>query len=223
MCLNCCTTRILAKAARSREKQWHGLNGREKLLFIEDVSKQWSAWQENAAATGIPLAEAKVIWRTLKKHGLQDQVMQSRFVLVDKYEGKSTAENPLDVNACVRNVVPGYADPNVLDIRRDSPTACREVINVLLTISASDGREKWVRLTADVQAAFLQGAFQDKDRVLYCWSPRNGPALPGVQPGSLRLILKGAFGLNDAPRKWWEKISKVLVQIRFRKQRMCLG
>ena len=29
--------------------------------------------------------------------------------------------------------------------------------------------------------------------------------------------------MNDAPRKWWEIISKVLVQIGFRKQRMCLG
>ena len=26
---------FLAKAARSKEKQWHGLNGREKLLFLE--------------------------------------------------------------------------------------------------------------------------------------------------------------------------------------------
>ena len=151
------------------------------------------------------------IWRTLRKQGLQDRVMQSRFVLVDKNEGKSTAENP------------GYADPDVLDIRRDSPTACREAINVLLAISASKGREKWALLTADVQAAFLKGEFQDKDRVLYCWPPKNGPAHPGIQPGSLLLILKGVFGLNDAPRKWWEKISKVLVQIGFRKQRMCLG
>ena len=37
------------------------------------------------------------------------------------------------------------------------------------------------------------------------------------------LILKGVFGLNDAPRKWWEKNSKVLVQIGSRKQGMCLG
>ena len=29
--------------------------------------------------------------------------------------------------------------------------------------------------------------------------------------------------MNDAPRKWSEKMSKVLVQIGFRKQRMCLG
>ena len=78
-------------------------------------------------------------------------------------------------------------------------------------------------LTADVQAAFLKGEFQDKDRVLYCWPPKNGSSLPGVQPGSLLLILKGVFELSDALRKWWEKISKVLVQVGFKKQRMCLG
>ena len=44
---------FLAKAARSKEKQWLGLNGREKLLFHEAVSKQWNAWQEIAAATVI--------------------------------------------------------------------------------------------------------------------------------------------------------------------------
>ena len=56
-----------------------------------------------------------------KKQGLQDRVMQSRFVFVDKNEGKSTAENPLDTKASAGIVVPGYADPDVLDIRRDSP------------------------------------------------------------------------------------------------------
>ena len=86
--------------------------------------------------------------------------------LLTKNEGKSTAENPLDIKASARIVVPGYADPDVLDNRRDSPTACREAINVLLAISASEGREKWALLTADVQAAFLKGELQDKDRVL---------------------------------------------------------
>ena len=143
---------FLAKAARSKEKQWHGLNGREN----EAVSKQWNAWQENAAATIIPPAEAKVIWRTLRKQGLQDRVMQSQFVLVDKSQGKSTGENPWDTNASARIVVPGYADPDVLDFRRDSPTACREAICVLLAISARKEREKWILLTADVQATFLK-------------------------------------------------------------------
>ena len=77
--------------------QLHGLNGREKLLFLEAVSKQWSTWQETAAATVILSAEAKAIWRTLKKQGLQDRVMQSRFVLVDKNEGRSTAEKNFSI------------------------------------------------------------------------------------------------------------------------------
>ena len=58
-------------------------------------------------------------------------------------EGKSTAENPLNTKASARIAFPGYADPDVLDIRRDSPTACREAINVLVSISATKGREKW--------------------------------------------------------------------------------
>ena len=115
------------------------------------------------------------------------------------------------------------ADPDVLDIRRDSLTACREAISVLLAVSASEGREKWTLLTADAQASFRKGECQDEVRVLCCWPPKNGPALPGVQPAILLLFPKGLFGLNDAPRKWWEKISKVLVQVGFRKQRLRLG
>ena len=80
---------FLAKAARSKEKQLHGPNGSEKLVFLEAVSKHWNAWQENAAATVIPPTEAKVIWRTLTKQGLQHRVLQSRFLLVDKIEGKA--------------------------------------------------------------------------------------------------------------------------------------
>ena len=172
----------------------------------------------------IPPTEAKVIWRTLRKQGLQDRVMQSRFVLVDKRGQKHSRESighESILSHCGSWI--GYADPDVLDIRRDSPTACPEAFNVLLATSASKGREEWVLLTADVQAAFLNGEFQDYDRVLYGWQPKNGPALRGVQPGNLLLILKGVFGLNDAPSKWWANVSKELVQIGFRKQRMCLG
>ena len=44
-----------------------------------------------------------------------------------------------------------------------------------------------------------------------------------VQPGSLLLIIQGVFGVKDAPRKWWEKISEVPVQVGFRKQRTRFG
>ena len=68
-------------------------------------------------------------------------------------------------------------------------------------------------MTADVKAAFLKGEAQDMDRVLYCWPSRNGPRLPNVASGSLQLILKGVFGLHDAPRMWWKKVSGVLIDL----------
>ena len=78
-------------------------------------------------------------------------------------------------------------------------------------------------LSADVSAAFLKGEFQDKDRILYCWPPKNGPGLPNVPDGALILIKKGVFGLNDAPRKWWTKVSETLISLGFKKQAMCIG
>ena len=49
--------RCISRKSCSKENQWHGLNGREKMLFLEAVTKQWNAWQENAAATVIPTTE----------------------------------------------------------------------------------------------------------------------------------------------------------------------
>ena len=98
--------------------------------------------ERKRSGNGNTSAEAKVIWRTLRKQGLQDRMMQSRFVLVDKNESNSTAENPLETKASAGIVVPGYGHPDLLDSRRDSPTACGEATSVLLAVSASEGREK---------------------------------------------------------------------------------
>ena len=85
------------------------------------------------------------------------------------------------------------------------PLVVNPVASCWLSVPVRD-EKKWVPLTADVQAAFLKGEFQHKDRVLCCWHPKNGPS------SDWQLV----------PRKWWE-ISIVLVQVGFRKQRMCLG
>ena len=156
---------FLAKAARSKEKLSLGLNGREKLSFLEAVFQAVECMAGKRSSAGNTSG------------GSQSHLPNSeetRFAkscdAVDKNEGKSTAENPLDTKASARIVVPGYADPGVLDIRRDSPTACREAISVLLAISASKGREEWILLTQQAcKQRSIKGGFQDKDRVLFCW------------------------------------------------------
>ena len=58
-----------------------------------------------------------------------------------KNEGKRSAENPLDVEACARIVVLGYVDPDVFDTGRNHATAFRDAFNVLLAISASGSND----------------------------------------------------------------------------------
>ena len=57
-------------------------------------------------------------------------------------------------------------------------------------------RRQWRLKTFDVKTAFLSG--KDSDRALYFRPPKEG--LPGVEEGSLIKIIKGVYGLKEAPR-----------------------
>ena len=58
----------------------------------------------------------------------------------------------------------------------------------------------------------MQGDPQHGDQELYMAQPREG--LPGVRQGSLVRILKGVFGLATAPRHWWAKLRRLLLEVR---------
>ena len=62
-------------------------------------------------------------------------------------------------------------------------------------------------------AAFLKGK-PYMDRELYATAPegKGGPTIDNLQNGQLIKILKGVFGLADAPREWWKRLSEVLAE-----------
>ena len=128
---------------------------------------------------------------------------------------RTTSDNPMIVSV----VVPGYADPDVLDILRDSPPECRESVGVLLSISASSGREDCVLEPSGAREASVKGEFQEKsDRVLHCWPPRIGPS-----PGKLLIYPQRSVQVD---RRAKEAVGNVLENVRFsgfKKQQMCLG
>jgi len=74
---------------------------------------------------------------------------------------------------------------------------------------------KWLDSLAagDISAAFLQGRDRSSRDAslppLYMEQPRGRP-LPGLQPGQLIQVIKGVFGLPDAPRAWWEEFSSTI-------------
>ena len=71
----------------------------------------------------------------------------------------------------------------------------------MLLVRATPPPESWDILSFDVETAFLNG--NDLPRELYCFPP---PDVKGINPRRLWRLLKGVFGLSEAPRLWWLRI-----------------
>ena len=55
--------------------------------------------------------------------------------------------------------------------------------------------------------------FQDESRILFiCGTdPKVSPPVP-LKPGQIAKVKKAVFGLADAPREWWLKLSRILTE-----------
>ena len=82
---------------------------------------------------------------------------------------------------------------------------------MLFAFAASDPR---IRLAAaDVRSAFLKGDYLGPERVLYgrAPNPNRGSSIPGVGSRLIQLK-KGVFGLADAPRGWFKRLSRCFAE-----------
>ena len=147
------------------------------------------------------LEESQAVRTRLAANGTLDSILRMRTVCTDKNDGLRTESCPLPLDASARLVVPGFKDPELMSgkLRTDAPTASRNS-QFLLCLYASSNPD-WIFCSGDVRAAFLKGK-PYLDRELYAVAPNgtNGPTIDDMQDGQLIKILKGVFGLADAPR-----------------------
>ena len=59
----------------------------------------------------------------------------------------------------------------------------------------------------DLKTAFLQGEAYDESRDIICQIPSEC----GYPPHIGAKMKKSAYGLNDAPRRWWQVVDKALL------------
>ena len=114
--------------------------------------------------------------------------------------------------AAARLIVPGYKDLANLkgELRRDSPTGSRIAQHIILSLGGH--YKHWSLLGADVRAAFLN-SHPYVSRELYISAPdgRSGPTVTvPLGEGCLAKVLKGVFGLADAPREWYLRLAREL-------------
>ena len=99
-----------------------------------------------------------------------------------------------------RYVLRGYEEEK--DFRADSPTCMRSSVRLLLAVIASSG---WTLNSIDFKTAFLQGDPIERD--IYMRPPKQ------AQTNKLWKLNKTVYGLNDAPRQWYLRLKKTIVEL----------
>ena len=107
--------------------------------------------------------------------------VSTRLVITEK-EGKVKA----------RFLARGFEEKNL--IQRDSPTASKGAMRILLTIAAS---KQWVIKTTDIKSAFLQG--KELNRNVYLKPPKESEAPDGI----IWKLKHCLYGLKDGSRQFY--------------------
>ena len=201
-------------AVQTARKEYHykRMDSDTRALFDEAAIAGWKVYIDNDAIEVLDRPTSDKIRRELAAKGQLDSILRPRFVMTDKNDGLRTETHQLLLKASARLVVPGFKDGANLQnkIRRDAPTGSRIAQHLLFTVAAVN--PEWLICSADVKAAFMKGD-PYLDRMLYMsgTDDRSGPAIP-IPYGCLARIKKGVFGLADAPREWWLRLSRCLAE-----------
>ena len=188
---------------KGRELDPKYFNDKERAAFLKSDAKEWQSFIDTGAVRVIPPSEA----RNVPQSRIFARSM--RYVRTNKNKDEEG-----DLEAKSRIVTPGDVDPDgdipVEDggFRTDAPTCSQLAFHQLCSQAVLKKR----RLGSfDCKTAFLTG--KDQDRDIYCKPPKEG--LPGVEPGSLLQLVKGAYGLREAPRLWYLRAREILAEAGF--------
>ena len=108
------------------------------------------------------------------------------------------------MNLSILGIVSGnFQDKQKNDQQTDSPAASRSGFRLAIQAAANKG---WNIFHMDLKTAFLQGEAYDQTRDIVCQIP---PEM-GYPPHIGARVKKPAYGLNDAPRRWWNILDSAL-------------
>ena len=103
----------------------------------------------------------------------------------------------------------GFNDEGAGDYRNDSPTLSKVAFFLLLTWICS---MNWHMGKVDVSGAFLQG--EEMERVVWLEFPKNLIKMGLIDAERrFRRICKAIYGLNMAPRQWYDRLCRILQEI----------
>ena len=170
------------------------LSAKERAQFREAQHKEKDQWISNDVISicqraGIP----------------KERIMAMRWVHTWR-----VSEDTGESKAKARLVVKGFTDPDLTEIRTESPTLSRLSRQLILQISASRG----FRLRkGDVKTADLSGDREEAKRDVYAEPPQELRDKLQVTREQVLKLETAVYGLRNAPRAWWKRVVRVLTDI----------
>ena len=132
------------------------------------------------------------VW--VEDHG--EKVISTKLIISEKRmsDGKKKLK--------ARPVCRGFEEKND-DVRTDSPTCSRKSPRMVFVTAAT---MSWELQSSDITAAFLQGNVISRD--VYVRPPAEVK-----EPGLIWKLRRYLYGLNDAPRAWYDRVDQELKKL----------
>jgi hypothetical protein len=151
--------------------------------FIEAKKAEYKSWVDNDVFDLVDMRKIKV-----------KNFVTGRWVLTIKRD-----KDGKFLKCKARWVLRGFQDRQKNDQQTDSPAATRPGFRLCCQLAANNN---WPLTHIDLKTAFLQGEAYDTNRDVICALPPES-GLPAYMGARLK---KPAYGMNDAPRKWWNVV-----------------
>eukprot|EP00435_Cladocopium_sp_Y103_P025697 s606_g6.t1 len=177
------------------------LSPEDQKLFVKAKEKELDSW-----------LATETVRKILRDKVPAGQLLRSRWILswkpLDEIEQRETGSSR---KAKARLVILGYEDPDIDSLPRDSPTLERDSRMLALQCISS---HRWTARSFDIRTAFLRGSRQDS-RVLGMEPPQELRLKMKLQDTEVCELLKGAYGLVNAPLLWYGELKNALLSIGF--------
>ena len=186
------------KPKKRAEVQFLSLNDEDKMDFLRAMKSELGSYLEHEAV------------EIARKHGVpEERILGMRWVLTWKSvcddHGTETNRKPK-----ARLIIKGFQDPDLLKLRRDSPTLSTQNRNMILALASS---KRWHGFVGDIKTAFLNGNKTEADREIFAEPPEEVRQMLGMRPHEIFRIMKAVYGRLHAPRAWADKLGEELQKL----------
>jgi len=194
---------FIASAAKRQkvEVKLKDLTQEEIEMFKKAKDKEIDSW-----------LSTDTVQKILRHQVPEGQLLRSRWVLtwksLDDIEQKETGTSR---KAKARLVILGFEDPMIDSLPRDSPTLGKDSRMLALQCIAS---HRWNARSFDIRTAFLRGSRQDS-RILGVEPPPELRLRMKLGDDEVCELLKGAYGLVNAPLLWYCELKNALLGLGF--------